>query len=113
MTPTSEIETSPVRLWVVSRYKSPGVCTCVDPVKLRAGSRSAQLTAGERHSVEPVYLPTGPLFEQWLHPGAISHLHTAPGKGILIPATPFHGVGIASVARNQGELCEATVHWEE
>lgn len=112
---TNDMDTPPVRRlhWVISRYRSPGVSICLDPVKLHPGSRSAHLTAGERHSVEPTYLPTAPLFEQWLDPRATFHWYASPGEGILIPATTCDGVGIASVARSPGEVGEAMVHWEE
>ena len=111
----SEIEAPPMSCvrWVVGRYRAPGICTAVSPVKFHRGSPSALLAPGERHLVEPAYLAAATLLDLPLHPRATWHWYASPGSEILIPATGCDGVGIASFAPTSGEVAEAVVHWEE
>ncbi len=74
-----------------TRYSSPGVCIWVDPVKLHPDSRTALLTTGERHSVEPAYLPTDFLFEERFDSRATFYWYASSGEGIRADCAPPYG----------------------
>lgn len=74
-----------------ARYSSLGVCTWIDPVKLHPASRTALLTTGEHHSVEPAYLPTDLLFEERFDYRATLYWYASSGEGIRAHCAPPYG----------------------